>query len=95
MIQAVKERVTIQQGGRIEFSHPELLAGVEAEVIVMVKLPSRTVEVSADAAPPLPNYGEFLQAPEADEADQWGWEWTESDQDLLPRVLSGEADRET
>lgn len=94
MIQAVKERVTIQPGGRVELNHPELPAGAVAEVIVMVKLPVNSTEAPVEAARPLPDYGDFLQAPEADEADQWGWDWAEPGQDLLPRVLSREADRE-
>ncbi len=37
MLQAIKERVIVQTGGRIELDHPELCAGSEAEVIIMVE----------------------------------------------------------
>ena len=36
MIQAIKKEVTILNGGRVEFSSPELKAGVRAEVIVVI-----------------------------------------------------------
>jgi len=36
MIQAIKKEVIILQGGRIEFSSPELKPGVRAEVIVVI-----------------------------------------------------------
>ena len=36
MIQAIKKKVTVLQGGRIEFSAPELKSGVRAEVIVFI-----------------------------------------------------------
>ena len=39
MIQAIKERVTVQAGGKIEITHPELLAGTEAEVLIMIEQP--------------------------------------------------------
>ncbi len=39
MIQAIKKDVTVLQGGRIEFSAPELKAGVRAEVVVFIPEP--------------------------------------------------------
>ena len=36
MIQAIKKDVTVLQGGRIEFSSPELTPGVRAELIVII-----------------------------------------------------------
>ncbi len=36
MIQAIRKEVTILQGGRVEFSSPELKPGVRAEVIVVI-----------------------------------------------------------
>ncbi len=35
MIQAIKKEVIIAEGGRVEFSSPELKPGVHAEVIVI------------------------------------------------------------
>ena len=43
MIQAIKERVTVKPGGMIEMCHPELPAGTEAEIIIMLEQP--TVEL--------------------------------------------------
>lgn len=36
MIQAIKKEVTIQPGGRIEITSPELKPGMRAEVVVMI-----------------------------------------------------------
>lgn len=36
MVRAIKQIVTIQAGGRVDFKRPELPAGSEAEVIVLV-----------------------------------------------------------
>ncbi|MBI3797102.1 MAG: hypothetical protein HY268_09075 [Deltaproteobacteria bacterium] len=49
MLQAIRERVTIKPGGMIELCHPELPAGVEAEVIIMVEQP-------AEEPPPLASF---------------------------------------
>ncbi len=35
MLQAIRQRVTIQPGGRVEIIAPELTAGNEAEVIIL------------------------------------------------------------
>ena len=74
MIQAIRERVTVKPGGRIEICHPELAAGTEAEIIIMVEHP--TVE-----SPPLVSFigkgkGCFSSADEVDafiraERDAW------------------------
>lgn len=83
MIQAVKERVTIQPGGRIELERPDLPTGAEAEVIVMVEVPEGDESVSPGVASAgqelvragqLPGYRDLLQVPSADEADRWSWE---------------------
>jgi hypothetical protein len=46
MVQAARHRVRVLPGGRVEFCDPELPAGAEAEVIVLVRDP-------AAALPPL------------------------------------------
>ncbi|HEX9732593.1 MAG TPA: hypothetical protein VGG06_11475 [Thermoanaerobaculia bacterium] len=99
MMQAVKERVTIQPGGRIELDVPGLPAGAEAEVIVMVEQVAAgdaraAVESSADAGRQPPDYREVLQVPDADEADRWSWEWTGPGEDLRAKVLPRGTDEE-
>ena len=74
MIQAIRERVTVQSGGRIEIVHPELPSGAEAEVIVML-------EPTASELPRLASFvgkgkGAFQSAAEIDaflraERDAW------------------------
>lgn len=39
MLQAIRQQVIIQPGGRIEIHSPELKPGQQAEVIVMIKGP--------------------------------------------------------
>lgn len=98
MMQAVKERVTIQPGGHIELDIPDLPAGAEAEVIVMVEQVAspahEAIDTSANARQQPPDYREFLQVQDADEADRWSWEWTGSGQDLRAKVLPRETDEE-
>ena len=78
MSKAVRQRVRVQEGGRIELRSPELRAGDEAEVIVLVD------EVRGNAPPPDrtnssflgAGQGSFRSASEADEflrkeRDQW------------------------
>jgi hypothetical protein len=75
MIQAIKERVTVQAGGKIEITHPELLAGTEAEVLIMIEQPSTE-------PPPLVSFvgkgkGCFTSADEVDafiRAERNAWE---------------------
>jgi hypothetical protein len=74
MIQTIKERVIIQPGGKIEIVHPELPAGTEVEVLIMVEQP-------AAEPPPLASFvgkgkGCFASAEEIDafiraERDAW------------------------
>jgi hypothetical protein len=72
-MQATKHQVTVQPGGRVELDDPQLPAGTEAEVIVMVE--DRAV------LPPLASFagkgkGCFTDADEVDaflraERDSW------------------------
>lgn len=41
MLQAIRRRVTVQPGGRIEIVAPELTDGSQAEVIVLEERPPR------------------------------------------------------
>jgi hypothetical protein len=74
MLQAIKKEVTVLQGGRIEFSSPELKPGARAEVIVLIQ-DSQTI------APNLTSFigkgkGAFKKPTEVDEflrkeRDKW------------------------
>ncbi len=48
MIQAIRDRVTVKVGGVLELRHPELPAGTEAEVIIMVEWPEVVPRPIAD-----------------------------------------------
>ena len=90
--------MTIQPGGRIELDVSGLPAGAEAEVIVMVERVASdervAVETPTDARRQPPDYREFLQVPDADEADRWSWEWTGPGEDLRAKVLPRGTDEE-
>jgi len=45
MLQAIRERATVKPGGILELHHPELPAGADVDVIIMVERP--TMEASA------------------------------------------------
>lgn len=63
----------------------EVLAG---EVVVIPrrgrKVVLRRYEADEIAEPP-PQYGALLAVPDADRADEWGWEWEEAEGELVPR----------
>jgi hypothetical protein len=50
MITAVRQRVTVQPGGVVEVRSPELRAGTEAEVIVLV----------SESSPAQPTWASFI-----------------------------------
>ncbi len=74
MLEAIRERATVRPGGVLELRHPELPAGTQAEVIIMV-------ERSDVAPPPLADFvgkakGCFSSGAEVDafvraERDSW------------------------
>ena len=41
MVRAIKERITIKPGGRVELQHPDLRAGTTVEVIVILDQPAQ------------------------------------------------------
>jgi hypothetical protein len=41
MVQAIRQRVTVQSGGRIEIIAPQLKAGSQADVIILGQRPAR------------------------------------------------------
>jgi hypothetical protein len=42
MVRAIKDRVTVGAGGRIEIARPDLPEGTQAEVIILVEEPAGT-----------------------------------------------------
>lgn len=75
MIQTIREHVTIKPGGMIEIHRPDLPAGTEAEIIIIVEQPEA-------AMPPLVSFvgkgkGCFTSAGEVGafiRAERDGWE---------------------
>jgi len=75
MLHAIREKVTVKPGGVLELYHPELPAGTEAEVIIMVQ------RLGATPREPLASFvgrikGCFASAEEVDthirkERDTW------------------------
>ena len=69
----IRQRVTVQEGGRIEITDPALKEGAEAEVVVIVPEPSgdgappgreapKPAVERADALPPPPPLTEMIGA---------------------------------
>jgi hypothetical protein len=52
MVRAIKETVTVGEGGRIEIPHSELPAGSKADVIVTLNEPAVNGHSSVEGAPP-------------------------------------------
>lgn len=46
MIQAIREKVTVQKGGVVQVSSPSLPDGAKAEVIVLIDLPKKQTSLS-------------------------------------------------
>lgn len=65
----------------------EVAAG---EVVVIDRGGQRvliTREASAVCEQAAPSYGDLIRAPHADRADQWGWNWEETDGEVKPLEL--------
>ena len=61
------------------------------ELIFWHAIASMSVQlVQVEATAKLPNYRELIRARNADEADQWGWEWDGSTEGLRPRQTGPE-----
>lgn len=60
----------------------------QGEVVVLERNGRRIVLRSEDddssAAAAIPDYRQWLQVPDAEEADRWSWEWKGPEQDLVP-----------
>ena len=72
MVQAIRQRVTVQPGGRIEIIAPQLQTGSQAEVIVLEELPERRrlAELIGQAKGAFPN-SEEADAFVRQERDRW------------------------
>ena len=57
--------------------------------IILQKEPETLSELSSQA----PDYSQVFQVPDANRADEWGWEWGESG--LKPSVKRGGKDNDT
>jgi antitoxin (DNA-binding transcriptional repressor) of toxin-antitoxin stability system len=66
---------------------------IEGEVVLIEREGARLVLKLAEKeeSPKTPDYRNLIQVPDADEADQWGWEWDGSSKGLLPRRTSSES----
>ncbi len=61
----------------------------QGEVVALERNGKRIVLRSeADEATPsrIPDYRALLQAPDADAADRWSWQWAGPEQELVPRI---------
>lgn len=79
------KRVTASEARRSWFRLlDEIVAG---EVVVVERNGVRVVlhrEEALGHGADIPDYGSLLVAPQADHADEWGWEWDE-ESGLVPR----------
>lgn len=80
------KRVTASEARRNWFRLlDEIVAG---EVVIVERNGARVVlrreEALRQGAETFPDYGGLLVAPQADRADEWGWEWDE-ESGLVPR----------
>ena len=59
----------------------------EGEVVLIERDGARLVLKVADPreSPKVPDYQGLIRVPDADDADQWGWEWDGSPEGLTPR----------
>ncbi|MFH1763089.1 MAG: hypothetical protein ABIF09_02750 [Gemmatimonadota bacterium] len=66
-----------------------LLDEVAQGAVVCIERGGRRIvlrrEPDASDASTLPDYAALLRVPGVDEADQWGWSWSEKDGDLEPK----------
>jgi antitoxin (DNA-binding transcriptional repressor) of toxin-antitoxin stability system len=68
-----------------------LLDEVVAGEVVVVERSGRRIVIQRDADEPAqaeaPDYADLIRAPDAEEADGWGWEWDEASGGLGPTDL--------
>lgn len=53
MVRAIKEKVTVEKEGTLEIRHPDLKAGSDAEVIILIDVPARREEPAPAANAPI------------------------------------------
>lgn len=81
------KRVTATQARRNWF---RLLDEVAAGEVVVIQRKGRRIVLRREEEVPereaeLPDYGALLSAPDADRADEWGWDWPGPEEDLALR----------
>ena len=79
------KRVTASEARKNWF---RLLDEVAQGAVVGIERGGRRIllrrEPEEDEAATLPDYSSLLRVPRSDEADQWGWSWSEDDGTLEP-----------
>ena len=79
------KRVTASEARKNWF---RLLDEVAQGEVVCIERGERRILLQREPEPgdeaTLPEYAAFLHVPEVDEADQWGWSWSEKDGSLEP-----------
>ncbi|MFC1662091.1 hypothetical protein ACFL3S_11690 [Gemmatimonadota bacterium] len=79
------KRVTASEARKNWF---RLLDEVAQGAVVCIDRAGRRIVLRREPDPSdaatLPDYAALLQVPEVDEADQWGWSWSEEDGTLEP-----------
>lgn len=61
----------------------------DGEVIVIEREGARLVlqrSPEPESTARVPSYAGLIRVRDVDEADRWGWEWTGSEKDLVPRT---------
>jgi len=61
----------------------------EGEIVLIERAGAQLRLVLAEPAGPsagIPDYRGLIHMPDADSADQWGWEWDSSPEGLRPRL---------
>lgn len=61
----------------------------EGEVVLIERDGARlclSLVEQAETSPRIPNYQGLIHVPDADTADQWGWEWDDSPEGLQSRL---------
>jgi antitoxin (DNA-binding transcriptional repressor) of toxin-antitoxin stability system len=63
----------------------------EGEVVLIERDGARLVLKMADPRDSsIPDYQGLIRVPDAEEADEWGWEWDDSPEGLKPRKAKSE-----
>ena len=83
MTKTIELRAQIPASRRIVVQVPDDMPIGDARVIVKAQ---GEAEKGLESTP-IPNYSQVLSAPNAEDADLWGWEWDGPEGDLSPRLM--------